>query len=294
MKNLIRSYAFLAATLLMGGIGITSCNKEKQAPSPEEEVSSFGKFFLEKLAANQPDSLLLSYPDLAAADSIVSIQSDTVTVVETSPGIYDVMIAPGVKIEVERSAEGDIKVKRSKGLFAFPAENVEYAKESGIWNDSLSDAEIAEKMKSEDFAKGMKEKWLKNNPDAVMAEFRITDWWGEGVKVSLLANGKVKTSSKIFSASKYAKEGDYYKLSVSKWNEEDLNDEALYCIIGDTAYCVGGFGTDYNGYDDYYYDKDKDRIVYTSRYKDEYIPVPSPKKLSSFKEKEAVTWLYKD
>ncbi|MCH5223259.1 MAG: hypothetical protein J1E82_04395 [Muribaculaceae bacterium] len=141
MKKLLLAFLPLMILCACGGKKI----------SPEEEVRNYGKYFVEKLNANQLDSLKATYPDLTKADSIVPVLSDTIMVTETAPGQYDVTLAEGVKLKATRSEDGNISVAESKGLFAFPANKVDIAKKTGMWDDNLNDVQLNERMKDEDF-----------------------------------------------------------------------------------------------------------------------------------------------
>ena len=127
---------------------LASCGNKA---TPEEEVRNYGKYFVEKINANQLDSLTASYPDISKADSIVPLQSDTIMVVETTPGQFDVTLAEGITLKVNRSDDGNISVTESKGLFAFPASKMDIAKKTGMWDDKLSDAQLNERMKDDEF-----------------------------------------------------------------------------------------------------------------------------------------------
>lgn len=148
MKKLL--FAFLPLMLLC------ACGVMKK--SPEEEVRNYGKYFVEKLSANQLDSLINSYPDLAKADSIMPIQSDTIIVAETAPGLFDMTLADGIVLKVSRDDGGNITVTESRGLFAFPPDKVEIANKTGMWNKSLNDAQASERIHDEEFFK-----WLKKS-----------------------------------------------------------------------------------------------------------------------------------
>ena len=135
--------------MLFAGIGlIASCGKKA---TPEDEVRNYGKYFVEKLSANQLDSLIDTYPDLSLADSIVPLQSDTIIIAESTPGNYEVTLMDGVALKVNRNDDGKITVTESRGLFAFPADKVEVAKKTGMANDSISDIALANRMKDNDF-----------------------------------------------------------------------------------------------------------------------------------------------
>ena len=147
------SFILLTCTTLL----ISCDGSKKQSPkeniNPEEDVRSYGKYFVEKLNANQLDSLKASYPDIAKADSLVPVKSDTIMVVETAPGQYDMTLAEGISLKVTRSDDGNISVTESKGLFAFPTDKVDIAKKTGMWDDNLSDAQLNERMNDVDFFK---------------------------------------------------------------------------------------------------------------------------------------------
>ena len=149
MKKLL--FAFVP--LMMLG----ACGENKKA-TPEEEVRNYGKYFIEKVSANQLDSLQASYPDIAKADSIVQIQSDTIIVAESAPGQYNMTLGEGIVLKVNRSDDGNIKVTESKGLFSFPEDKLDIAKKTGMWDDNLSDAQINERMKDEEFFKMIEKK----------------------------------------------------------------------------------------------------------------------------------------
>lgn len=144
MKKLM---SFCALLLIMS-VGVISCGNKI---SPEDEVRNYGKYFLEKLSANQLDSLKASYPDITKADSIVPVQSDTIIVVESVPGNFDMTLAKGITLKVTRSEDGNISVTESKGLFAFPADKMDIAQKTGLTNDSISDKVLADRMKDKDF-----------------------------------------------------------------------------------------------------------------------------------------------
>ena len=153
--------------LLAIGLLIVSCDGSKKL-TPEEEVRSYGKYFVEKLAANQLDSLKASYPDIAKADSIIPIKSDTIMLAEVVPGQYDMTLAEGITLKVRRSEDGNISVIESKGLFAFPADKVDIAKKTGMWDDNLNDVQINERMKDEEFFKYLN-KQKKINPSNILS-----------------------------------------------------------------------------------------------------------------------------
>ena len=151
--------------ILLAGVGlIASCGKKA---TPEEEVRNYGKYFVEKLNANQLDSLKASYPDISKADSLNTVKSDTIMVVESAPGQYDMTLAEGITLKVSRSDDGSISVSESKGLFAFPADKVDIAKKTGMWDDNLSDVQLNERMKDEEFFKYIQDQITKKTSNII-------------------------------------------------------------------------------------------------------------------------------
>lgn len=147
-----KSYFLLGISFIVGGMLLISCKEDKKL-TPEEEVRNYGKYFVEKLSANQLDSLKASFPDIIKGDSIVPVQSDTIMIVESTPGNFDMTLAEGITLKVNRSEDGNITVTESKGLFAFPTDKVDLAKKTGMWDDTLSDVLLNERMKDEEFFK---------------------------------------------------------------------------------------------------------------------------------------------
>ena len=150
-KSLLFGIAALALT-------VGACGGNEKKASPEEEVRDYGRYFVEKLAANQVDSIKATYPDIVKGDSLLPVKSDTIIVVESAPGKFDVTLAEGIILKVNRSEEGDITVAESKGLFVFPDDKVELAKKTGMWDDNLTDAQLAERMNDNDFFEWVKAK----------------------------------------------------------------------------------------------------------------------------------------
>lgn len=148
---------FISIAIITGSTFLTSCGAGSQS-FPEEEVRNYGKYFVEKITTNQLDSLTTSYPDISNADSIVPFKSDSIMVVETTPGHYTLTLAEGITLKLDRSEDGKITVAESKGLFAFPEDKVEVSKKTGMWDDKLSDAQLNERMKDEGFFTWVKKK----------------------------------------------------------------------------------------------------------------------------------------
>ena len=79
------------------------------------------------------------------------ITSDSIIVAEIAPGQFDVTLSEGITLKVNLSEDGNLTVTESKGLFAFPADKVDIAKKTGMWDDTLNDAELSKRMDQQEF-----------------------------------------------------------------------------------------------------------------------------------------------
>lgn len=143
---------------------MVACGK---TTDPVEEVRHYATHFADKVSAGQLDSVEVSYPEIAQADSIVSIQSDSIVVTETPPGSFDVTFVPNVTLKVSRAEDGSVKVTESYGLFAFPDSKIEIAKKTGMWKKDLTDVQLAEKMRDPDFFEMINDKVKKASSDII-------------------------------------------------------------------------------------------------------------------------------
>ena len=148
------------------------------------EVTAFANDLAGKLSAGQLDSLKAAYPALAGAGAIVPLKGDSVTVVAAStPGQYDVTLAPGVTMSITRAADGSMTVNETRGLFSFPADRKEIAKKTGMWDDSLNDAQMAERMNDDAFFKKMNKQSSANTKNLIsVGKMVITKEW-PGIEV---------------------------------------------------------------------------------------------------------------
>lgn len=177
MRKITKLY-FALSVMLVGGASLASCTGEKST-SPEEQVRNYGKYFVEKVAAGQLDSLKVSFPSLAQAEGLVDLQSDTILVAETAPGSFDVTIRPGVILRVNRAEDGTISVIDSKGLFRFPEEKYGQAIESGMFNDSIDDSKKQALLNDNDYFDWLKRKMTEKASNSIklsMGKERIVYW----------------------------------------------------------------------------------------------------------------------
>lgn len=159
----------VTVTLLFGTVAVTSCgnsNNTQSGDSIKNEISEesnevvidFVKDFARKIASGDNQDLNTAYPAITTETSFEPLESDSVTVNSTGPGQFDVILANGATLKVTRSTTGNITVTDSKGLFKFPDDKVKIAKQTGMWDDNLSDVQMLERMNDEGFFKYVKNK----------------------------------------------------------------------------------------------------------------------------------------
>lgn len=172
-----------ALWLFVVGLLIVACSGGGSKLTPEEEVRNYGKYFVEKLSANELDSLKASYPEIVNADSIVPLKTDSIFVEETAPGKFNVTLSKGINLKVDRDEDGEITVTESKGLFAFPADKVEMAKKTGMWDDNLNDAQLNQRMKDDGFFNWLKEAKTVNTSDIIaLGKTEGDGYWTRGFR----------------------------------------------------------------------------------------------------------------
>lgn len=146
----MKLHPLILSLATMGALLVSSCGGSHEL-TPEQEMRNYGKYFTEKISIGELDSVKASYPDILSADSLTPLKSDTILVVETAPGKYELTLAEGVLIKVNRADDGNITVEESRGLFAYPDDKKKIARKSGMWDDKLNDAELNKRMKDQDF-----------------------------------------------------------------------------------------------------------------------------------------------
>lgn len=183
-------------------------NGENAKPTPEEEVRAYAKYFVAQLDSNRLDSIKVTYPDIALADSIAPLKSDTIIVAQAAPGQYNVTLAEGVTLKATRGADGKISVTESRGLFYFPADKVELAKKTGMWNDSISDRQLSERLKDEDFFK-----YVTKSNKAKLSKMLVIGKWPElygGNQTVTNKSDKTIDGSDYSVVKSFTTRGDYF------------------------------------------------------------------------------------
>lgn len=133
------------ASALLVSLTIASCG------SDVEQVKAFAIDVANKVSKNHKDSVEMLYPGAAKADSLaLSFIADSVVVAPAdSADMYVVDFGGGKEMTVEVKDDSMVVVG-SKGLFAYAPDDFDFAKKTGMWVDSLSDVENADRIAQKD------------------------------------------------------------------------------------------------------------------------------------------------
>ena len=131
--------------------------------SKEELVRNFAENFVNKVSLNQIDSLKFVYPEIINAPSLNHIKGSSAQVMPTpDPNVWDIKF-DNVSLQVKVLDSGNMEVMESRGLFVFPPEKMKIAKQTGLWDESLTDKELNERMSDNEFFKYIED--LDTSPD---------------------------------------------------------------------------------------------------------------------------------
>ena len=145
----MKKLSFVACAL--SALTLASCGGSSSSEDAKEKALDSVKVFAvdvaTKVSKNQKDSVEMVYADAAKADSLVlNIVSDSVKVTEIDSVTFSADLGDGKTIGIKKDALGKLAVTESKGLFAYPEKDLDFAKKTGMWADSLTDAQFAERL----------------------------------------------------------------------------------------------------------------------------------------------------
>lgn len=139
------------AACALSALTLASCGGSSSSEDAKEKAVDSVKIFAvdvaTKVSKGQKDSVVMVYADAAKADSLVlNIVPDSVKVTEIDSVTFSADLGGGKTIGIKKDAQGKLAVTESKGLFAYPEKDLDFAKKTGMWADSLTDAQFAERM----------------------------------------------------------------------------------------------------------------------------------------------------
>ena len=154
---------------VMSVLALVSCGGASSEDAKEKALDSVKVFAVDmatKVSKNQKDSVVMAYADAAKADSLaLTFVADSVKVSEIDSVTFTADFGGGKIIGVKKDAQGKLTITESKGLFAYPDKDLDFAKKTGMWADSLTDAQFAERMATkEEFRKYLMQNFNVPNP----------------------------------------------------------------------------------------------------------------------------------
>ena len=154
----MKRFSFVACA--MSALALVSCGEatgssEEAKEKALDSVKVFAVNMATKVSKNQKDSVMMVYADAAKADSLaLSFVTDSVKVAEIDSVTFSADFGGGKTISIKKDAQGKLTITESKGLFAYPENDLDFAKKTGMWTDSLTDAQFAERFATkEEFRK---------------------------------------------------------------------------------------------------------------------------------------------
>ena len=137
-------------------------------------MKQFAINFAEKVSKNQKDSLTAIWPDVVKADSLaLAFAADSISVEPTqTAGQYKVNFG-NADMLVTMAEDGKMTVGETHGIYAWPTEDIDFAKKTGQWKDGLNDLELAERMGDKEFKTLVTADFSKKMQDALKAEKKI-------------------------------------------------------------------------------------------------------------------------
>ena len=138
---------------------VASCESDVK-----EEVKQFAVDFATKVSNNDKAGVTALYADAAKADSLaIKFVADSVSVTEAEgEGKFKVSFGPDAEMLVTRDAEGKMTVTESRGLFAWPADTLAFAKGTGLWEAGFNDVQLAERMADKGFRSWLVDRFVKD------------------------------------------------------------------------------------------------------------------------------------
>jgi len=206
----VKIAAFLIAILALVAYawkeGYLSLNRVSSS-----DVNGFMASFA--LAVNNGDTTAVQtmYPDVVKADSLSSLSDISSLVLESNEKGDTTLVKmdSGITLILAGTSKDSLQVVSSKGLFAYPVADIELARNTGQWDESLTDVELAERMADKSFKEYLENKFYSyviNNLKVVGVEEvegaqgdAHFDYWHSHFSIIIVNNTNI-----VFSGSDYS------------------------------------------------------------------------------------------
>lgn len=133
-------------------------------------VQDFADDLGRQASKNMIDSVVAKYPAVELADELsLAYYPDSIQVRKAAEeGIYEVRFNSKASMKVKVAEDGSIKVIESRGLFKYPEEKIQFAKNTGAFSGDIPDEELARKMIIVDnMATELFNKYVNSRKDAI-------------------------------------------------------------------------------------------------------------------------------
>lgn len=193
-------------------VAMSSCDKT------DEQVNDF----LTQLQAAQQsgdiDRIAQLYPAAAEADSLViNFNPETIKTTHANGDTLIVTLGEGIDLALVKGENGALQGVSSHGLFAYPADQLQFAQKTGQFNASLNDVENAQRMGDTLFVKYLTSKISENVIVDLKAKVTIVksvcykyDWDNfKGLCTVVISN----QSSRQIEGNEYEVKADLYDIS---------------------------------------------------------------------------------
>lgn len=212
MKKNVFIYAVMALFLV-------SC-----IDSGEKAARDFASRFAKAVTSGDRALVEKMYPDAVAADSLALAFVEDSIKIERNENGDSILIryTPDVWVRALKDANDSIRIVSSRGLFAYPASQLAFAKSTGQYADNLDDKGNAERMADT----GFQEYMVKKAKDKIKESLKIVSakgcdyGMGEG---GMSPAGYIAT---VENQSDVMIEGKAYRVIITDhdWNPDTMND----------------------------------------------------------------------
>ena len=181
----------------------------------EKDALLFIEQFAKAIEAGDRQTICQLYPNAEKAESFdVSFNKDSVVVThQNGNDTIDVNLSYKQSLQIVKDDNGQMHIVSSKGLFSYPANQINFAMKTGWINASLDDVERAERLSKKDYVA-----WI---------EERAIETMKSKVKV---VQSSVKRGENV---------GNYGSTSADVYNYEVVLENMNNCDIAADAYLVG-------------------------------------------------------
>ena len=256
MKKLFLLFGTMS-TLALSSCGGASGSGEDSKEKQLDSVRMFVVDVATKVSKNQKDSVVMLYSDAAKADSLaLTFVADSVKVEEIDSVTFSADFGKGKSLCIKKDAQGKLTVAQSKGLFIYPEKDLDFAKKTGMWTDSLTDVQFAERMATmNEFRKFLKKTFVAPKP-LVIKKGKYTD---NSDSFTCAADFIRKQQLIVTNTSNHKASGHDYKLEITYKNPDGVISESM-----SGRDLAPGASTIYDATSDLYHKVSSYRIKYTN------------------------------